>query len=78
MITKISPQMILSALMIEEPDLRRITAPVMPNASPAILIPLILSFNSHAAMKVINMGVVSISKEACIGKVRERPLIKSS
>lgn len=53
-------------------------APAMPSNNPEILYPFTGSFSNQAAITVINIGVVSISNDACMGYVSDNPFINSN
>ena len=52
--------------------------PAMPNNNPMVLFIVSFSFKIHAAIIVMNIGVVSINNDACTVLVSERPLINKS
>lgn len=53
-------------------------APNVPNANPIIFLEVSFSFNTHAARTITNKGVASISKDACVAKVKDNPFKKSN
>ena len=66
------------AVLLLSREVTSTVAPAIPSNNPETLKPETGSFNNQAAITVINMGVVSISNDACMGYVSDNPFMNSN